>query len=82
MSQLDLPDGVKVLGPVDDAGAQILSREACEFVADLVRTFRDRVHERLKAREARRGQKLDFLAETMKRDRSLLLGRRPTKTQR
>ncbi|RZO62302.1 MAG: malate synthase A [Sandaracinaceae bacterium] len=64
MSQLDLPDGVKVLGPVDDAGAQILSREACEFVADLVRTFRDRVHERLKAREARRGQKLDFLAET------------------
>ena len=25
---------------------------------------------------------LDFLAETMKRDRSLLLGRRPTKTQR
>ncbi|MEQ8452729.1 MAG: hypothetical protein RLO52_03590 [Sandaracinaceae bacterium] len=25
---------------------------------------------------------LDFLAETMRRDRSLLLGRRPTKTQR
>ena len=64
MSQLDLPDGVNVLGPVDDAGAQILSREACAFVADLVRTFRARVTERLEAREARRGQKLRFLDET------------------
>jgi len=51
MADLDLPDGVQVKGPVSDAGAQILGRDACEFVADLVRTFRGRVAERLAARE-------------------------------
>ncbi len=69
MAKLDLPEGVRIEGPVSDAGATILSREAVSFVADLVRTFRDRVSERLAAREARhaafvRGEQLRFLDET------------------
>ncbi|MEQ8889143.1 MAG: hypothetical protein RID93_15995 [Sandaracinaceae bacterium] len=41
------------------------------------------IHVHADVREAPRVRVvLDFLAETMRRDRSLLLGRRPTKTQR
>jgi len=57
-------DGVEILGPVSETGATILTDEAVAFVADLVRTFRDRVDERLAAREARRGKPLKFLDET------------------
>ncbi|MCB9595640.1 MAG: malate synthase A [Sandaracinaceae bacterium] len=64
MNDLLLPEGVEVLGPVSAGGAEILSPEALAFVVDLVRTFRDRVDERLAARAARRGQPLGFLDET------------------
>ncbi len=69
MANLELPEGVRVTGPVSEAGAAILSPEAVRFVADLVRTFRDRVDERLAAREQRhaafaRGEKLRFLEAT------------------
>ncbi len=59
---VDLADGVKVLGPVDEAGRTILSPEAVAFVADLVRTFRPRVAERLQARRER--GPLGFLEST------------------
>ncbi len=61
---IKLPAGVEVLGPVSDAGAAILAPEAVDFVVDLIRAFRDRVDERLAAREARRGTPLRFLEET------------------
>ncbi len=66
---LDLPAGVRVTGTVSDEGAAILAPEAVSFVADLVRTFRDRVDERLAARRERhaafaRGETLRFLEET------------------
>lgn len=69
MANLDLPEGVRIAGASSERGAAILSREAVSFVADLVRTFRDRVDERLAARSERhaayaRGQKPDFLAAT------------------
>ena len=57
-------DGVEILGPVSETGATILTDEAVAFVVDLIRTFRDRVDERLAAREARRGKPLKFLDET------------------
>ena len=57
-------DGVEILAPVDEAGASILSDAAVAFVADLVREFRGEVKARLDARVSRRGQPLDFLAET------------------
>ena len=58
------PRDVHVRGPVDAAGAEILSFEAVAFVAELVRQLGPRVEERLAARIARRGQKLRFLEET------------------
>jgi malate synthase len=69
MAKLELPEGVRVEGPVDEEGARILSAEALAFVADLVRSFRSRVEERLAARAARReafarGETLRFLEET------------------
>jgi malate synthase len=69
MAKLELPEGIRVEGPVDDAGASILTKDAMGFVADLVRTFRDRVDERLAARAKRhaafaKGEKLRFLEET------------------
>jgi malate synthase len=66
MAELDLPRGVRITRPVSAGGARILSREAVDFVADLVRAFSSRVEERLEARRARRasGAKLRFLEET------------------
>ncbi|MBX3269884.1 MAG: malate synthase A [Sandaracinaceae bacterium] len=64
MTELKLPAGVEVKAPVSPDGAAILTPEAVAFVADLVRTFGDRVEERLAARVARRGEPLDFLPET------------------
>ena len=69
MANLDLPEGVRVQGSVSERGAAILSREAVAFVRDLVRTFRDRVDERLVAREERRrafarGERPRFLEAT------------------
>src|SRR5690606_27172981 len=69
MANLDLPEGVRVEGSVSERGAAILSREAVSFVADLVRTFRERVDERLEARKERarafaRGELPRFLEET------------------
>jgi malate synthase len=69
MTDLQLPDGVEVTGPVPESAVPILSSEACAFVADLVRKFRPRVEERLAARAARhaswaQGEKLHFLEET------------------
>lgn len=67
---LDLPRGVEILGPVEDAGhAAVLSREALEFVAQLHREFNPRRLELLEARKARQreidGGKLpDFCPET------------------
>ena len=40
MTELQLPAGVTVTGPVSEAGARILGPEASAFVADLVREFR------------------------------------------
>ncbi|AKF11514.1 malate synthase A [Sandaracinus amylolyticus] len=68
--QLDMPAGVRVLGStVEGDRAAILTRPALEFVADLVRTFRPRIEERLAARAERHarfanGERLDFLAAT------------------
>ncbi|MFK7985066.1 MAG: malate synthase A [Sandaracinaceae bacterium] len=60
----------QITAAVSEAGATILTDEACAFVADLVRTFRATVEERLAAREARHaawvgGEAPDFLAETV-----------------
>ena len=62
MSTLTFPRGVVITGPIDDAGHTILSPDAVEFVANLVRTFRGDVTERLHARRARTA--LGFLPET------------------
>jgi malate synthase len=72
--ELDLPEGVRVLGRADGERRAILSRPALQLLADLVRTFRPRIKERLAAREERHarfarapeagGERLDFLAET------------------
>lgn len=64
---LDLPDGVHILGETPEAsGRAILTRDACAFVADLVRTYRDEVTARLQARAERRrtGAKPTFLPST------------------
>ena len=69
MSKLSLPDGVRILGPVSEAGAAILSPEALDFVADLARTFWPEVEARLMARKERHaayaaGERPRFLPET------------------
>jgi malate synthase len=61
--------GVAVQGELNDARREILSPAALAFVADLVRTFRPAIVERLAAREARharfaRGELPSFLEET------------------
>ena len=65
----EIVPGVRILGPLDDARRAILTTDACAFVADLTRSFRLRIEERLGARASRhaaydRGERLDFLAET------------------
>ncbi len=61
--------GVKLLGETNEARREILSPEAVAFVADLVRTFRPAIAERLLAREQRharfaKGELPAFLPET------------------
>jgi len=53
MSQLDLPQGVEILGPVSDAHSAILSKEALAFYATLHRAFNSHRLELLEARKAR-----------------------------
>ncbi|MBZ0115393.1 MAG: malate synthase A [Sandaracinaceae bacterium] len=72
--RLDLParlqqQGVRLTLPVTPAVETVLTPEATAFVVDLVRTFRDRVEERLAARRDRhaafaRGELPAFLATT------------------
>ncbi|MCC6877197.1 MAG: malate synthase A [Sandaracinaceae bacterium] len=72
--RLDLParlqrQGVRLTLPVTPAVEIVLTPEATAFVVDLVRTFRDRVEERLAARRDRhaafaRGELPAFLATT------------------
>ena len=64
-----VPDGIELTRPIDADSADILSAEACAFVADLVRLFRPRVEECLAARAERRlswraGDPPSFLEET------------------
>src|SRR5688500_14152245 len=60
MSKLPAPRGVWMAE--HDAAADVLTDDAVAFTADLVRTFRDRVDERLAARKTR--GPLGFLDET------------------
>jgi malate synthase len=67
MTQRD--EGVRILGELDDARREILTTEAVAFVAQLVRTFRPRITERLAARAERharfaKGELPTFLVET------------------
>ena len=62
-------EGVQVLGPVDSIRAGILSPAALAFVADLVRSFRPALQQRLAARKVAQvafdaGTLPDFLPET------------------
>ncbi len=68
-TQATLPAGVSLTGQVRPSYMPILSQDALAFVADLVRTFRPRVHEllaRRRERQARfdKGELPDFLPET------------------
>jgi malate synthase len=65
----ELASGVTVRGDVEGVRREILSPAAVAFVADLVRTFRPAIVERLAAREARharfaKGELPSFLTET------------------
>ena len=65
-----MPQGVKVLGPMRKGYDEILTEEALSFIAELARTFGQRVEELLERRKARqlrydRGLGLDFLPETL-----------------
>ncbi len=67
--QLDMPTGCRIAAPVAPEWAQILSREAIEFVNGLARRFGPHVKELLEARERRQdridaGDLPDFLPET------------------
>src|SRR5947207_7900694 len=63
------PPGVKVLAPVNETHARILTPEAIDFIVDLQRTFNARRKELLNARQERQkrldaGEKPDFLETT------------------
>ncbi len=65
----EAPEGVDVLGPVEDRFSEILTPEALAFVATLHREFDGRRHEVLRRRAERQaeidaGGSLDFLPET------------------
>src|SRR5882762_9809829 len=69
MTSISVPQGVKVLPPVGEHHAEILSPEALEFYATLHREFNPRRVELLRERSRRqeaidRGQMPDFLSET------------------
>ena len=62
-------EDIEILGEIREGYDQILSPEACEFVAGLVREFRPRVEELLERRREvqeafDRGERPDFLDET------------------
>src|SRR5262249_5559133 len=68
-TQLCLPLGVEVIGPVNAETAAILTPEALEFVADLERRTRARRQQLLRLRQERQtridgGAFPDFLSET------------------
>ena len=63
------PHGVTILGPMHEGYDQVLGPDALDFVADLTRRFRARVHELLAARRRRQaeydsGESPDFLPDT------------------
>jgi malate synthase len=67
--QSRVPQGVALGGVVRSPYEAVLTKEALEFLADLVRTFRPRVKELLARRRERQarfdaGEQPDFLAET------------------
>src|SRR5690349_15700637 len=69
MTRHQYSEGIEVLGKVDDDFATVLTPEALDFVAKLVRTFSARRAELLHKREARQaeivaGKLPDFLPET------------------
>ncbi len=69
MSTHQYPEGIGVLGPVNDDFATVLTPEALEFVAKLQRAFNTRREELLRERNARQaaidaGTRPDFLPET------------------
>jgi malate synthase len=69
MSQQQYSEGIEILGPVSDDFATVLTPEALDFVAKLVRTFSARREELLRRRDARQaelaaGKLPDFLPET------------------
>lgn len=69
MSTISPPDGVQVLAEVSPEGAEILTTEALELVAQLHRKYEARRRELLAARDERlkeleAGGTLDFLPET------------------
>lgn len=69
MASLEVPEGLEILGPVSDAHAEILTKEALAFYATLHRAFNPRRLELLEKRKARqaeldRGVLPDFFPET------------------
>jgi malate synthase len=69
MSKHQYSEGIEVLGTLNDDFATVLTPEALDFVAKLVRTFSARREELLRKREARQaeiaaGKLPDFLPET------------------
>jgi malate synthase len=69
MTSISIPDGVKVLAPVSEHHAEILSPQALDFYATLHREFNSRRLELLRERSRRqeaidRGEMPNFLSET------------------
>src|ERR1041385_3827277 len=69
MKTIEMPAGVRVLGPVSDAQTEILSPDALAFFASLHREFNPRRLELLRQRKLRqealdRGEMPRFLTET------------------
>ncbi|MBI4673757.1 MAG: malate synthase A [Chloroflexi bacterium] len=69
MSHLNLPAGVEILGPLDEIGEQVLTKDALNFIVALQREFNQRRIELLEKRVERQmaidaGRDPTFLAET------------------
>ncbi len=69
MASIDVPEGLELLGPVSDTQAEILTKDALAFYADLHRAFNPRRLELLEKRKERqaaldRGEMPDYFAET------------------
>ena len=66
---MSVPDGVRILGPMEAGFGEILTHDALAFVASLTRSYRGRVQELLARRREQQqrydgGEKPHFLAET------------------